>query len=102
MEPTKSDTYGDLPLTFSTFDQEVLRTVERAGSHADSNSPKIVIRHADMTLRSPVSRARARKDSGTLTLETDLSRLGKKHHLASLGRLCPSASPRAASASTTG
>jgi hypothetical protein len=55
MDPTKSDTYGDLPLTFSTFDQDVLNTVDRAGSHADSNSPRIVIRQAEMTLYSLIS-----------------------------------------------
>jgi hypothetical protein len=50
IDPTKSDTYGDLPLTFSTFDQDVLKTVDRAGSQADSNSPRIVIRQAEITL----------------------------------------------------
>jgi hypothetical protein len=52
IDPTRSDTYGDRPLTFSTFDHEVEITVVRAGSHANSSSLKTVMRQAEITLKS--------------------------------------------------
>jgi len=58
IDPTRSDTYGDRPLTFSTFDHDIAMTVVRAGSQANSSSLKIVIRQAEITLEGSLIRVK--------------------------------------------
>lgn len=50
IEPTRSTTYADLPLTFSKFIHGVFSIAANAGSQAPSSSRCRTTKHADMTL----------------------------------------------------